>query len=368
MKRLSGVFAVLACALVLGACSGSRGGGGEIVVGVGYAPVASGDFQVVRQNAIAAAQRDAVEQVVGVFITGSTDVRDAVAVRQKISANTAGFIKTYKVQEEGRDGENYRVRIKALVQLQSVSGVISEVLAANRQGSRVAVFAADSSGGTAAFAQDLRSSAERAFVKKGYSVAGSQAPLAAPADVDSQRAVVEAARVAGASFAVAVSAVSYKLPAADQLGQAFASWRSKVSIKVYAVSSGELVASVSKEASGVDPSDQIASQKAMAAAAELGVPELVKPMDTSLSQGTAIMVVVSGMADLKQLQQFQEMLTAVRAVRNFSLVSYKEGEAALRVIVDSISGQELASSIIRQNPTRYSVTGLDQYQVEIKAE
>lgn len=368
MKKLCQLSALL-CALALCGCSGSRGGrGGEVVFGVGFAPVASGDFQAVRQNAIAAAQRDAVEQVVGVFITGSTDVRDAVAVRQKISANTAGFIKSYKVSEEGRDGESYRVKIKALVQLQSVSSVISEVLAANRQGSKVAVFAADSSAGSAAFAQDLRGAAERAFSKKGYAVAGTQAQLASPDAVENQQAVVEAARTAGAVFAVAVTAVSYKLPAADQLGQAFASWRSKVTIKVFAVASGDMVASISKEASGVDPSDQIASQKAMAAAAELGVPELVKPMDASLSQGTAILVVVSGLGDLKQLQHFQEILTSVRAVKSFSLVSYRDGEAALRVIVDSISGQELASFIIRQNAMRLAVTALDQYQVEIKAE
>src|SRR5687767_12569834 len=108
--------------LILSACSGSKprikaekGMQGEVVEAEGTAPYNELDIPGSRAAALAAAQRAAVELVVGVYVNAKTRVDKAVAVEQNILANTSGYVKRYEVLKEGREGEWYKIRIRALV-------------------------------------------------------------------------------------------------------------------------------------------------------------------------------------------------------------------------------------------------------------
>src|SRR6185312_8391178 len=70
---------------------------GEVVIAEGSAPYRADDLPGSRAAALAAAQRSAVELVVGVYVSGRTQVQKAVAIQNNILTKTDGYIKRYEV-------------------------------------------------------------------------------------------------------------------------------------------------------------------------------------------------------------------------------------------------------------------------------
>ena len=93
---------------------------GEIVVAEGIAPYKADDLPGTKAASLAAAQRSAVELVVGVYVNAKTRVEKAVAIEQSILAKTSGYVKRYEILSQGRDGEWYKTKIRALVSTQQL--------------------------------------------------------------------------------------------------------------------------------------------------------------------------------------------------------------------------------------------------------
>ena len=76
-----------------------------------------------RRMAVAYAQRKAVEQVVGTYITASTLVSNAQLVESRIYSKSTGFVNSYKILQEKRD-HIQRIQIEALVSLVPVTDIL----------------------------------------------------------------------------------------------------------------------------------------------------------------------------------------------------------------------------------------------------
>ncbi|MCZ6557910.1 MAG: hypothetical protein O7A69_09060 [SAR324 cluster bacterium] len=68
-----------------------------------------------REEALEAAQRDAVEKVSGVMIESVSKLKNFALVKDEVLSRSKGFIETYKIIKEGRDRELYNVVIDAVV-------------------------------------------------------------------------------------------------------------------------------------------------------------------------------------------------------------------------------------------------------------
>src|SRR5690349_9373832 len=95
-------------AFVLAGCAGSKSTlvkgktvEGEVVEAEGQAPYNGEDLAGTRAASLAAAQRAAVELVVGVYVSGKTKVEKAVAIEQNILTQASGYIKRYEILSEG---------------------------------------------------------------------------------------------------------------------------------------------------------------------------------------------------------------------------------------------------------------------------
>ena len=80
----------------------------------GFAAVGA-DEGLARDQAIRDALRNAVEQAVGTSVGSRTLMVDYAVVQDHVTARTDGFIRSYRVTQEGRDGTAYRVTIEAIV-------------------------------------------------------------------------------------------------------------------------------------------------------------------------------------------------------------------------------------------------------------
>jgi hypothetical protein len=76
-----------------------------------------------RERAVAQAQRKAVEQIVGVYVSSSTLVRNFQIVEDNIYTKAAGFVNVYDVIQETRE-KDHRVRIRAQISLVPVTDIL----------------------------------------------------------------------------------------------------------------------------------------------------------------------------------------------------------------------------------------------------
>jgi len=76
-----------------------------------------------RELAIAQAQRNALEQIVGVYVSSSTLVRNFQVVEDNIYTKAAGFLNAYDMIQEKR-GKSHRVQIRAQVSLVPVTDIL----------------------------------------------------------------------------------------------------------------------------------------------------------------------------------------------------------------------------------------------------
>jgi hypothetical protein len=79
----------------------------------GMATIHKNFLDVARDRAIENAQRNAVEQAVGVMITSRTEVENFAVKLDQILAEADGFINSYQVISENQDGKSYSVVIEA---------------------------------------------------------------------------------------------------------------------------------------------------------------------------------------------------------------------------------------------------------------
>ncbi len=77
--------------------------------------VADGNKAQAREKAIKDALRSAVEQGMGAFVTTELTVKQKKLVDEKITTETTGFVKSYKVIEEKEEDGLYTVKIEALI-------------------------------------------------------------------------------------------------------------------------------------------------------------------------------------------------------------------------------------------------------------
>ena len=102
----------------------------DTVGAYGFAAVEGGRLRKAREEALHAALRNAVEQVLGTVVSSNTQVHDATLMRSRIFAQSRGFVEHYRIVAEGVVDGSYRVELIAKVArnmlLQSYSAYLKQ--------------------------------------------------------------------------------------------------------------------------------------------------------------------------------------------------------------------------------------------------
>lgn len=93
----------------------------------GAATIHNNMVDVARDKAIDNAQREAVEKAVGVMVSSFTEVENYQVKMDQILSESHGFISTYKVLDEKREGNQYRVTIEADVSVNRLKDKLEAV-------------------------------------------------------------------------------------------------------------------------------------------------------------------------------------------------------------------------------------------------
>lgn len=83
---------------------------------MGMSTIYSNAIDVARDKALESALRNAVEEKVGVMVTSVSEVENYELKMDQILSESKGFISSYSIQSEGRQGNTYKVTIEADVE------------------------------------------------------------------------------------------------------------------------------------------------------------------------------------------------------------------------------------------------------------
>jgi hypothetical protein len=366
------LFVLAAAAILIAGCATSRiakanNEDGEIVIAEGIAPYKADDLPGTKAASLAAAQRSAVELVVGVYVNAKTRVEKAVAIEQNILANTSGYVKRYEILSQGRDGEWYKTKIRALVSTQQIHeeldslGLLKQpAVGYPRVAVRLQEFVGDHENKEGHAAHALT----QALLNKGFKV------MDLPVSVKPDEDPVEAARAirpGEAELLVAGMARAQDLGYGGNLG-GMSSFRASISFRVIEAGSGEVVATVSQVASGMEATPDIAAGKALEKAGEAASNDLSN-LPQELLKRSHVDLTLSGLKSFEKLSSFEKSLSAEPGVKDFFLRSYSQGSgvAVLDVLIDAIGPQELANRAVKIGGSDWSVFQVSGRSVQLSA-
>ena len=91
-----------------------------VVRASGYSVIQNNRIPRAKRDAVQAALRNAVEQVMGTTIIGQSQLMDNDKAKAKVISQTAGSVKQYRIVKEGATGINYQVIVNAEIEEKSL--------------------------------------------------------------------------------------------------------------------------------------------------------------------------------------------------------------------------------------------------------
>jgi len=364
---------ILAAAGLAAACSHNRlrlakGEEGEVIEAEGWSPIDAADAIGTKQRALAEAQKKAVERVVGVFISAKTRVDQAVNVDARILANIKGYIRKYDVVKEKEDGGFHKTTIRALVLYQKIGEdlkLLGLVRPAPPPGNPTVVVRvrAKGKGDRATLSEAAGQGVRRGLVERGFMVVEE-----GPSDDRMFRSTESAAALAAVRSAradVVITGEAEAYPIEDARLAGFRSMRARVTLQA-TKANGQLMSHKTQEASGLDPSAEVAEGKAYDTAGAMAGEAMANELSALLKGRVNVTVRLSNVRGLDQAQKFIDDLRNNPGVDSVTLSSYGENTAVLEVMTEDVAGEELAAIILRMKKYDLLAKSVSAYEVEVE--
>lgn len=291
-------------------------------------------------RAVADAKKKAVLRAAELYMDETSISEKWAELESGLVKNLQYYVTRYEIMSEGQDGSNFRVRLKVWVNHTKIASALRGLnLAGPASSPRAALVQKGQA--DASFLPAFRDafSKRSAVTVEDYPFARDAALVSGP-----EAQLLSAASAAGASLLMAVTASV--APSGAGLNTGFYPSRAKASVIVYEVSSGKVLLDLSNQADAIDSSQQAASSKALASAAELLAQETAVKAARLLKQDASIKLKFYGLDGLETLEKLKAQLTRLD-VKALSLESYSSGTAVFEVVPRRPDPQELASAVLR---------------------
>lgn len=355
MKKL--ILCMLAAAVFSAACGGLRigpKGEGEYVYAESLVPYDENNLKQMKKDGVLAAQRAAVEQVAGVFISSATTVDQAQLVEDKITSKTAGFIRRSHVQKAYRKGDQWYTRLKAMVLVKDIGDIIKQSESdAFAKKTTILVTSREMNGEDISLRQDCKQAIYRALKNQPFALVNGD--NLSQNNVDEPTSVIDKARAEGARFVIVADVETNPLVALATTASPFKTYRARANIRTYATNNYALVAEGAQQLSGLDPLPDIAAQKSISAACEAAAKQLAEPVNAAINSAKTFNLTVKDVNTVERLKQIQSIFKDLREIEDFNLVRYANSSAQFEISANIATPEELAAKIIRKYNVNFTV-------------
>jgi hypothetical protein len=338
----------------------------------GMATIHKNLVDIARSKAIDEAQRSAVERVVGVMVSSSTEVENYQVKLDSILSESQGFINTYKVIQEEREGDQYRVTIEADVGVDRLKDRMEafNMIMSRQSRPRLLVLI-----GHGKKKDDVAESAMVTyFLSKGFKMVDVEAARGALDKIDFEKITADpgaAAKVGqryGAEVLIVGRSESSTSPfTIDKVEMKFN--KVNVSAKAMKVDTAEVIATDSDTKSGPGMEDVLKSMTTEASekVAKTLVDRIVDRWSYELTNTVTVKLVASGLRSYKELAKFKSLLSnEVKGIKEVNQRRYHGGRVELDMevrgntqgVADDIAAMTLngkAMKVVEITPNRIEV-------------
>ena len=330
-----------------------------------------------REEALQAAQRDALSQAYGTIIESETEVRDFMAVRDDILAEARGFIEEYEVVKEWEEDGIYRVRIKALVSMEAMEKTVRLLL--KRAGKpRLMVVIAEYMEGRQELGESTGNAVAGAFLKRGFQLIDFEQLGAIKArDVenafdDGSRAMALGQRF-GADIIITGKALAEDAGEFTIGGRKQKKARVTLNIKAVDANSGVLILADNDDALQASEGSFAAAARRSAQRAGENVSEKTVDRVVSYIKGTVdgmgvtLQLVLQGV-DFLGIDEIQEQ---VEAMSNVTAVYQRDfqDETGILEVETTLTAREFAKKFARTvKEPRVRITGMKGSRIDVEVE
>jgi hypothetical protein len=365
MKKLVCLFVLLSLTWVTLAWAAQEN---KKVHAVGMATIHNNIVDIARDKAIDNALRNVVEKVVGVMVTGSTEVENFQLKMDRILSESKGFVENYRILSEKREGDNYEVNIEAEVgagKLQDRLQAMQLLISRKSRPRLMVVF--NEAGQKDAIAEAAMS---KFFLAKGFKLVDSSIVKKSRGEINvavsatNEKALSNLARAYGAEVVIfgSVEAVSNSFTVS---GIEMFTNKVNVSVKVINGDTGDVITTgnESKSVPGAKGDISRLTEDASCKLAGKILEDTLERWSSELTNTTTIKLVVSGLNEYQDLVGFKDQLPLV--LKGFKVLyqrSYQQGTVELDIevkgdiqgVADDLSvfvmkGRKLKISAITQN-------------------
>lgn len=338
----------------------------------GMATIHKNLVDIARSKAIDEAQRSAVERVVGVMVSSSTEVENYQVKLDSILSESQGFINTYKIIQEEREGDQYRVTIEADVGVDRLKSRMEAVNMIMSRQSRPRLLVLIGQGKKK---DDIAESAMVTyFLSKGFKMVDVEAAKGALDTIHFESITADpgaAAKVGqryGAEVLIVGRSESSTSPfVIDKVEMKFN--KVNVSAKAMKVDTAEVIATDSDTKSGPGMEDVLktmtteASEKVARTLAD----RIVDRWSYELTNTVTVKLVASGLRSYKELATFKSLLAnEIKGVKEVNQRRYQGGRVELDMevrgntqgVADDIAAMTLngkAVKVVEITPNRIEV-------------
>jgi len=364
MKNYFRIFTA-AAALGLLACAGQTKRADtrssvELVEAQGLAPYNEKDLAATANAAGAEAQKNAIEAVAGLFMGSQSRAENYDVLKMNLLKTPVLYIKKYKILSQRREGEFYRVDIRAYVYIDKVASVLKGLSIAEtaKPGSTGALML-DEYFITAASPYDDAHKAFAGYLARKTGMSFLDTP--ALRNSGDENSFFEAARASGADLVMIGRAEASPMGAAQGPQAGFHPARAAAELKIYESGTRKLLLEISSQSNALDAAEEGAFRKALASAGELLGQEAFAKADKFIRPATPLTLRVmglNGIGDVRKLKAAVERM----AITGSSLESYSEGEAVMQIYPVHPDSQEFASSLLRTGVFNLELVSVSQFE------
>ncbi|MDD5657218.1 MAG: hypothetical protein PHF00_08180 [Elusimicrobia bacterium] len=341
MRRLC----LASAAVLLAGCAGLRPGpqrGGVTVDAEGAAPELP--------EAIAQAERQAVSELVDLFVSSSARAASGRLIEDKFLSAPRAYLRRFKVLARGGSGPGVRVRVRCLVRADRLARDLDEaglVRPEGISGSPKLVISIKEGGpgswSDVGYASDML---RRRLSARGFRALDLSDGLESRRRFSGSPAeALSAAKAAGAGV-IFVAEASVQ-PAPDARLAGYQSYRARLAGRARETGSGRPLGEIEVEATAVDISSAAAAAKALENAGALAADRLAAAMDGRFRARTELDLSVLGLGGLARVRAFVEQLRGLPGVAGAAVSAWASGGVRFRVFVEDASPDEFTALLLR---------------------
>ena len=313
----------------------------EVVVAEGSAPIINNDILGAKKTAQEDALKNALGLVIGVYVSQESLVSKAMLIEDNITSKTEGYIEKYTVIKEQKDGDFYKITVKALVRKEDLSAKIKALnLEPKKLGNPIVKFEIEETiDGNKTATDYATNELKKKFLAKGFVV--SEAP---------ESDILISGKVQ-TSFNT------------DQGLAGFISYRANIEINVKKTNSQDIIITISKIGAGIDVTKEAAAKKAIQSLAITISNDLPDNILKFLQKQSTLQLTISNVGDIKKLNSILNSVRSLIEVRDCLTRNYQNGLAVIELDIKNGDANQIAKRIEQLNMlkikkiTAYNIDG-----------